>query len=86
LLSDVTHVLFYLRLNLSGDNSASGSPHLSRLEEKAAAVNADDLMNIGLVIDFVRRDDPPVENLALDSDSGKKPFRRKKGDFMFMPR
>ncbi|POO00635.1 hypothetical protein TorRG33x02_037090 [Trema orientale] len=33
--------------------------------------NSDDdgFMNIGLVINFVRQDDPPPENLALDSDN-----------------
>ena len=73
-------------MNLSGDRRASGSPHRSRLDENAAAdeYNDDGLMNIGLVIDFVLRDDPPPpENLELDSDNPKKPrFRRKNGDFI----
>lgn len=72
-----TFELFHLLLNLSGDNNASGSPHRSRLDENA---NADDLGNIGLVIDLLRRDEP--ENLTLDSDNGKNPLRLKKGDFI----
>ncbi|KAF7810941.1 transmembrane protein [Senna tora] len=73
---------FYLRLYLSGDSNASGSPHLSRLDEKAAtppaAARADDLRNIGLAIDLLRRDElPPPYDLMLDSDRGKNPLRRK---------
>ena len=72
--------VFYRRLNLSGDRSASRSRHLSRVEADAVA---DDLMNIGLVNDFVRLEDPPPENREWDSDNGKKPpLRRKNGDFM----
>lgn len=69
----------HLLLNRSGDNNASGSPHRRRLDENAAA-DADDLGNIGLVIDLLRRDEP--ENLTLDSDNGKNPLRLKKGDFI----
>lgn len=47
---------------------------------------ADDLMNIGLANDLLRRDDPPPpppEYLALDSENGKNPPRRlKNGDFI----
>ena len=72
--------VFYLRLNRSGDRSASRSRHLSRVEAEAVA---DDRMNIGLVNDFVRREEPPPEKRAWDSDNGKKlPLRRKNGDFM----
>ncbi|KAF5951668.1 hypothetical protein HYC85_009612 [Camellia sinensis] len=70
---------FYLLLNLSGDSNASGSPLLSRLDENIPA--PDDLMNIGLANDLVRRDDPPPT--AYLSDTGKNPPRRRKnGDFM----
>lgn len=68
-------------MNLSGDNKASGSPHRSRLDENAAVdADANDLGNIGLVIDLLRRDEP--ENLTLDSDNGKNPLRLKNGDFI----
>ena len=78
----------HLRLNLSGDSNASGSPHLNRLDENVAAppLVTDDRRNIGLVIDLLRLDEPPptpLENLQLDSDSGKNPPRRlKNGDFI----
>lgn len=79
------------RLNLSGESRASGSPLLSRLDEKKLFGAPDDRMNIGLANDFVRLEDepppPPLAepNLTLDSDSGKKPpllRGRKKGDFI----
>lgn len=74
----------YRLLYLSGESNASGSPLLSRLDEKIpddADAPPDDLMNIGLAKDvFLRLDEepppPPTEAeplyLALDSDSGKK--------------
>lgn len=62
-------------LYLSGDSKASGSPLLSRLDEKKPA--ADVLMNMGLANDLLLRlDDPPPPpdvdppNLTLDSDIG----------------
>ena len=79
---------FHLPLNLSGERSASGSPHLSLLDENAAAdVTPDDRRNIGLAIDLLRRDElppppPPPPYLTLDSDNGKNPLRRKNGDFI----
>lgn len=74
----------YLRLYLSGESSASGSPHLNRLDENAAAAAIPDgRRNIGLAIDLLRRDElPPPPYLTLDSDNGKKPLRRKNGDFI----
>ncbi|XP_039058167.1 uncharacterized protein LOC120201666 [Hibiscus syriacus] len=72
---------FYLLLNLSGDSSASGSPQLSRLDEKAATLEAADLKNMGLAIHLLLLDEPPPpEYLTLDSDIGKNPLRRKKGE------
>ncbi|KAF1899673.1 hypothetical protein Lal_00019803 [Lupinus albus] len=80
-----SHFYYHLRLNLSGESSASGSPHRSLLDEKAdtPAVNPDDLRNTGLAIDLLLLDElPPPANLTLDSDNGKKPLRRKNGDFI----
>lgn len=79
---------FYLLLNLSGDSKASGSPHLSRLDEKAATLEAADLKNMGLAIDLLLLEEPPPpplpEYLTLDSENGKNPLRRKKGE-AFIP-
>lgn len=81
------HILHRL-LNLSGDNSASGSPLLSRLDEKCPAAVADDLMNIGLANDLLLLEElpPPPDkpSRTLDSDNGKNPplRRRENGDFI----
>ncbi|XP_030963661.1 probable LRR receptor-like serine/threonine-protein kinase At3g47570 [Quercus lobata] len=55
---------------------ATGSPHHNRLNENAATptTTTNDLMNIGLVIDFVLLDDPSpmsLPELANLSDNGK---------------
>ncbi|KAF1862226.1 hypothetical protein Lal_00026750 [Lupinus albus] len=76
---------YHLRLNLSRESSTSGSPHRSLLDEKAdtPTVNPDDLRNRRLAIDLLLLDELPLPgNLTLDSDNGKKPLRRKNGDFM----
>ncbi|ANM65133.1 unnamed protein product [Arabidopsis thaliana] len=62
-----------LLLHLSGDNSASGSPHLNRLDECGAV-----LKNIGLVIDFVRRDELPVAGIRSDIGSPVSPWRHRR--------
>ena len=74
----------YLRLNLFGDNNASGSPHLSRLDENAVVdVTPDDYRNIGLAIDLLCRNELPLLlYLTLDSDNGKKPLLQKNSDFI----
>ena len=44
-----------------------------------------DLMNIGLVVDFILLDDPPLTSLpelANLSDNGKNPLHRKNDDFI----
>lgn len=85
-LDDPRGLPSYRLLYLSGESNASGSPLLSRLDEKKpddADAPPEDLMNIGLAKDvFLRRDEepppppPPTEAeplyLALDSDRVKK--------------
>ncbi|CAA2940919.1 Hypothetical predicted protein [Olea europaea subsp. europaea] len=76
---------FHRMLNLSGENSASGSPLLNRLDENRPAVVADDLMNVGLANDLVLLHemlsllDKPSS--TLDSDNGKNRWW-KIGDFI----
>ncbi|KAG4968710.1 hypothetical protein JHK87_034361 [Glycine soja] len=74
----------YLRLNLFSDNNASGSSHLSRLDENAIVdATPDDYRNIGLAIDLLCRDELPLlPYLTLDSDNGKKPLLHKNSDFI----
>ena len=74
----------YLWLNLFDDTSASGSGHLSRLDQNAAvAATPNDRKNIGLATDLLRCDElPPLLYLTLDSDNWKKPLLRKNGDFI----
>jgi len=62
----------YLRLNLSSDNSTSGSPHLSQLDENAAT--PDDRRNIRLAIDLLYCDElPRCRTSRLTLTTGKNP-------------
>lgn len=76
----VTHL--HRLLYLSGESNASGSPLLSRLDKANPVAAAEFLMNIGLVNDFRRLDEPPPQVRTLHSESGRKLRRRENGDFI----